>query len=153
MVISDTHGYFDPEWPERVGPCDEIWHAGDLGHTEVARQLQAWAPLCAVYGNIDGADVRREFGEHLHWEREGITIWMTHILSPAVRKQLPVKRPDLFIYGHSHILKAQRDKHGVFHLNPGACGREGHHQVKTMLTMELQDRSVRQLKIVDLGPR
>lgn len=119
----------------------------------MADQLQAWAPLYAVHGNIDGPELRQRFPEHLHLERQGISIWMTHILSPAVRKQLPQKRPDLLVYGHSHILKAQRDKHGVFHLNPGACGRQGSHQVKTMLTMELQERRVSQLKIVDLGPR
>ena len=151
-----------------LGECDEIWHAGDSGDLSVAEHLQAWAPLCAVFGNIDGPEVRQRFAEHLHFEREGISIWMTHILTPQVRRQLPNmrisgglppppsppdRRPDLLVYGHSHILKAQRDKHGVFHLNPGACGRQGSHQVKTMLTMELSERKVSQLKIVDLGPR
>lgn len=136
-----------------LGDCDEIWHAGDIGDLSVAEQLQAWAPLCAVYGNIDGPEVRQRFDEHLHFEREGISIWMTHILSSQVRRQLSSGEPDLLVYGHSHILKAQRDKHGLFHLNPGACGRQGSHQVKTMLTMELLERKVSQLKIVDLGPR
>lgn len=119
----------------------------------VADGLAAWAPLLAVYGNIDGPEVRARFPEHLHFEREGIKIWMTHILSPTVKKELPTRRPDLLVYGHSHVLKAGRDKHGVFHLNPGACGRQGFHQVKTMLTMVLHDRRVSDLKIIDLGPR
>ena len=136
-----------------LGDCDEIWHAGDIGSLKVTEGLQAWAPLVACYGNIDDASVRAQFPEHVHFEREGIQIWLTHILSPKVKKELPAKRPDLLVYGHSHILKAQRDKVGVFHLNPGACGRHGIHLVKTMLTLELEDRKVSALRIVDLGPR
>lgn len=152
-MLSDTHGFFDPGWQSVLGDCDEIWHAGDIGDLKVSEGLKAWAPLVACYGNIDDASVRAQFPEHVHFEREGIKIWLTHILSPKVKRELPGRRPDLLIYGHSHIVKAQRDKVGVFHLNPGACGRHGIHLVKTMVKLELQERQVSALRIVDLGPR
>jgi len=152
-LLSDTHGFFDPGWQSVLSDCDEIWHAGDIGDLKVTKGLQAFAPLVACHGNIDDAEVRAQFPEHVHFEREGIKIWLTHILSPKVKKELPGRKPDLLIYGHSHILKAQRDKGGVFHLNPGACGRHGIHLVKTMLRLEIQERKVSGLRIVDLGPR
>ena len=136
-----------------MGDCDEIWHAGDIGDLKVTQGLAAWAPVVGCHGNIDDAQIRLQFPEHVHFEREGIRIWLTHILSPKVKKALKTEVPDLFIYGHSHIVKAERDKLGVFHLNPGACGRQGFHQVKTMVTFEAQDRRVSALRIHDLGPR
>lgn len=136
-----------------MGDCDEIWHAGDIGSFQVSDGLKAWAPLVACYGNIDDLDMRAEYPEHVHFEREGIRIWLTHIYSPQVKKQLKTEMPDLLIYGHSHVVKAERDKLGVFHLNPGACGRQGFHLVKTMLTLEVQDRRVSSLRIHDLGAR
>lgn len=119
----------------------------------VTDQLSAWAPLLACYGNIDDGAVRDRFPEHVHFEREGVRVWLTHILSPQVKKQLQTEKPDLLVFGHSHVIKAERDKLGVFHLNPGACGRQGFHLVKTMLTFEVKDRRVSQLRIHDLGPR
>lgn len=115
--------------------------------------LQAWAPLVGCFGNIDDASVRAQFPEHVHFEREGVRIWLTHILSPQVKKQLKSEKPDLLVFGHSHVLKAERDRNGVFHLNPGACGRQGFHVVKTMLTLEINQRRISQLRIHDLGPR
>ncbi len=136
-----------------MGDCDEIWHAGDIGSLEVSQGLQAWAPLVACYGNIDDAAVRAQFPEHVHFEREGVKVWLTHILSPQVKKQLKSEQPDLIVFGHSHMVKAQRDKQGVFHLNPGACGRQGIHLVKTMISFEVSQRSIRGMRIHDLGPR
>jgi putative phosphoesterase len=136
-----------------LGDCDEIWHAGDIGSLEVSQGLQAWAPLVACYGNIDDAAVRAQFPEHVHFEREGVKVWLTHILSPQVKKQLKSEQPDLIVFGHSHMVKAQRDKQGVFHLNPGACGRQGIHLVKTMISFEVSQRSIRGMRIHDLGPR
>ena len=136
-----------------LGDCDEIWHAGDIGDLRVSDGLRAWAPLVGCHGNIDDAEMRAQFPEHVHFEREGIRIWLTHICSPQVKKQLKTELPDLLIYGHSHVAKAERDKLGVFHLNPGACGRQGFHLVKTMVTLKLSDRRVTALRIHDLGPR
>lgn len=136
-----------------MGDCDEIWHAGDIGSLAVSDALQAWAPLVGCFGNIDDASVRAQFPEHVHFEREGVRIWLTHILSPQVKKQLKTEKPDLLVFGHSHVVKAERDQHGVFHLNPGACGRQGFHVVKTMLTLEISQRRISQLRIHDLGPR
>ena len=136
-----------------MGDCDEIWHAGDIGSLEVSQGLQAWAPLVACYGNIDDSAVRAQFPEHVHFEREGVKVWLTHILSPQVKKQLKSEQPDLMVFGHSHMVKAQRDKLGVFHLNPGACGRQGIHLVKTMISFEVSQRSIRGMRIHDLGPR
>ncbi|MFN8606815.1 MAG: metallophosphoesterase family protein [Vulcanimicrobiota bacterium] len=152
-LLSDTHGYFEPGWHSILGDCDEIWHAGDIGDIRVSDGLRAWAPLVACHGNIDDAVVRAQFPEHVHFEREGVRIWLTHILSPQVKKQLKSERPDLLVFGHSHVLKAERDKQGVFLLNPGACGRQGFHLVKTMVTFEVLNRRVNQLRIHELGPR
>ncbi len=152
-MLSDTHGHFDPGWRAILGECDELWHAGDIGGLHVTDQLAGWAPLLACYGNIDDEAVRARFPEHVHFEREGVRVWLTHIFSPLVSKRLKTEKPDFLVYGHSHVIKAERDKLGVFHLNPGACGRQGFHLVKTMLTFEVKQRSVSQLRIHDLGPR
>ena len=136
-----------------LGDCDEIWHAGDIGSLEVSDGLKAWAPLVACYGNIDDAAVRAQYPEHVHFEREGVKVWLTHILTPQVKKQLKSVQPDLLIFGHSHIVKADRDKLGVFHLNPGACGRQGIHLVKTMVTFEVVERRISAMRIHNLGPR
>jgi len=158
-LLSDTHGTIDPTWAERFSGCDEIWHAGDFGSLQVAEALQKLAPLRGVYGNIDGPEIRRAFPEHLRFEVEGISIWMTHIggqpkkYPKEIRQQLQQSPPDLFVCGHSHIVRAERDRFGVFHINPGACGHEGFHLINTAMLLELSPRKVTSLRILEFGPR
>lgn len=158
-ILSDTHGTLDPTWGETLGQCDEIWHGGDFGRLEVAEGLQRWAPLRGVYGNIDGPEIRAVFPEHLRFELLGFRIWMTHIggqpkrYPPAIRRSLQEDPPDIFVCGHSHILRAEKDRFGVLHLNPGACGRQGFHLVRTMMLLDLEERQLKGLKVVELGPR
>jgi putative phosphoesterase len=126
---------------------------------QVARALEQIAPLRGVYGNIDGLEIRRLYPEHLRFQVEGISVWMTHIggqpkkYPKEIRRQLESDPPDLFLCGHSHIVRAERDRFGVFHINPGACGQQGFHLVKTAMTLELASRKVTALRILEFGPR
>ena len=159
-ILSDTHGFCDPKIAAQVHDCEEIWHAGDFGGLEVAEALGALLPLRGVYGNIDGPEVRRRFPEVLRFEFEGVRVLMVHIGGkpgkyPAdVRKLLLAEPPDLFLCGHSHILRAMPDpKHKTFHLNPGACGNQGFHDVKTLVKLTLGDGKMTRLEVFELGSR
>ncbi len=159
-LLSDTHGFLDPAVEPHAQACDEIWHAGDIGGLELADRLASLAPLRAVYGNIDDQAVRREYPEDQVFEVEGVTVWMTHIggrpgrYAKGVRARLKKEKPQLFICGHSHILWIGKDeKLGVFHLNPGACGRQGFHTVRTLMLLTLEEQTLSDLKVVELGPR
>ncbi|MDP4952151.1 MAG: metallophosphatase family protein, partial [Flavobacteriales bacterium] len=115
-LLSDTHGYLDDRIMHHLSDCDEIWHAGDIGTAAVSDQLGALKPYRAVYGNIDGHELRRMHKENLYIKCEGLNIWMTHIggrpprYAKGIREQLQRLRPDVFICGHSHILKVQKDQ-------------------------------------------
>ena len=159
-ILSDTHGHYDPQIEGYLEDCREIWHAGDFGGLEVADQLRALRPLRGVYGNIDGSDVRREFPEVLRFVYEGVKVLMIHIGGkpgkyPAqVRKLLLEDPPDLFICGHSHILRAMPDeKFKTFHLNPGACGNQGIHLVKTIVRLRINEGKMTRLEVIELGSR
>jgi putative phosphoesterase len=159
-LMSDTHGFLDEEKLQLFSDCDEIWHAGDLGENEVAGRLEAFRPLRAVYGNIDGLEIRQRFPEDLHFVCEGLKVWMTHIggypgkYVPRVRRLLEATRPDLFICGHSHILKILPDPHlDLLHINPGACGHEGFHLVRTMVRFTIQSGRIEGLEVIELGRR
>ncbi|MFQ5448777.1 MAG: metallophosphoesterase family protein, partial [Saprospiraceae bacterium] len=139
-LLSDTHGFLDDSVFSHFESCDEIWHAGDIGSLEVAERLAAFKPLRAVYGNIDASALRRRFPENLRFNIEGLDVFMTHIggypgrYTKRVRDILTAQPPNLYICGHSHILKVVPDKKlGLLHLNPGACGREGFHFMRTVL--------------------
>lgn len=158
-ILADTHGHFDPKLPQALEGVDQIWHLGDFGNLEVAARLQAIAPVFGVWGNIDGPELRQRFPEELTLVCEGVRAWMLHIgghpgrYPPAVRKRLEKDRPDLFLCGHSHILRVEKDRFGVLYINPGACGRQGFHLFKTVMRMELHERQVASLKVVELGAR
>ena len=159
-LLSDTHSYLNPAISDHLAECDEIWHAGDIGSVEVADQLEAIKPLRAVYGNIDGGPLRQRYPQHLHFECEGVKVYLTHIGGypgryPAWLKEvLRQKDPDLFICGHSHILKVMPDKvYNLLHINPGACGREGFHKMSTIMRFTLEDGIVKDLEVIELGPR
>lgn len=160
-LISDTHGYLDEKVFNYFDQCDEIWHAGDIGTIEVAQQLEDFRPLRAVYGNIDGPDLRQKYPEDDQFVIGDMSIWITHIGgSPRRydRRILPDLRknpPDIFICGHSHILKVQSDKNhkGMLYLNPGAAGRQGFHRMRTLLRFEIVDGSVQNMQAIELGKR
>ncbi|MDE5560399.1 MAG: metallophosphatase family protein [Bacteroidaceae bacterium] len=156
-LLSDTHGYWDERYAKYFGACDEIWHAGDIGSKELAVRLQEICPLRAVYGNIDGGELRRIYSDRLSWQCEDARILMTHIggypgkYDPHIRAQLMADHPDLFISGHSHILKVQYDQSlGCLHINPGAAGLQGWQTVRTLVRFSVDGKKFRDLEVIEL---
>jgi hypothetical protein len=159
-LLSDTHGWLDPRIKDHFAECDEIWHAGDIGSIGVAEELAEWKPLRAVYGNIDGGDLRKEFSEHQRFTMGGVRVWMTHIggkpprYDRSVIDELRASPPDLFICGHSHICSVQFDPNlNCLYMNPGAVGRHGWHKVRTILRFSLAAGKIKDLEVIELGPR
>ena len=161
-LLSDTHSFLDERVFEHFAECDEVWHAGDFGSLEVLRTLQEFKPLRGVYGNIDGAAIRAEMPLDLRFECEGLPVFMTHIggypgrYEPRVGKILKDEPPvkGLFISGHSHSLKVMPDKNLDFlHINPGACGNEGWHKVKTLIRFSIEKGRIFDLQVIELGGR
>jgi hypothetical protein len=159
-LMSDTHGFLDEKVFKYFAECDEVWHAGDIGTVELAEKMEAFKPFRAVYGNIDGRDLRVHYPLDLRFECEGLDVWMTHIggypkrYSQRVREQMPFSSPKLFISGHSHILKVMPDtKFGLLHINPGACGNHGFHQVKTLVRFTIDKGEIKDLEVIELGKR
>jgi putative phosphoesterase len=160
-LLSDTHGFLDPQIFELLIDVDEIWHAGDLGSIELCNELKSFKPFYAVYGNIDGKEIRMDYPLNLELEREGFKILMTHIggypknYEPKARRKIEEVKPDIFICGHSHILKVMRDAkfNNMVVMNPGAAGFQGFHKVKTLLRFTLNSRKIEDLQVVELGKR
>ncbi|MDR1646239.1 MAG: metallophosphatase family protein [Tannerellaceae bacterium] len=159
-LLSDTHGYWDDRYKEYFSSCDEIWHAGDIGSVEVAVRLSNVKPLRAVCGNIDGQPLRSQYPLVAHFSIEDVPVLMTHIggypgrYEPAIRKDLYAMRPKLFIAGHSHILKVIFDQHlNCLHMNPGAAGKSGFHQVRTLLRFSIEGAKIKDLEVIELGLR
>lgn len=159
-LISDTHGWLDPRVKEHFAQCDEIWHAGDIGPLEVTDELARWKPLRAVWGNIDDAKARTLFPEHQRFTVEGVRVWMTHIAgrppryTPAVLQELRSTPTDLFICGHSHICAVRFDPAvNCLYMNPGAAGRHGWHQIRTLLRFGLEAGKIKDLEVIELGKR
>ena len=159
-LISDTHSYLDDSVFKHFESCDEIWHAGDFGDIKVADTLAAFKPLKGVYGNIDGRDVRSAYPEHLKFNCEDVKVWMTHIggypgkYDPKIRAGIRRDSPDLFICGHSHILKVMYDKNiTCLHLNPGAAGKYGWHKVRTLLRFCISEEKILNLEVIELANR
>ena len=146
-ILSDTHGYFHPNLVDDLDGVDLILHAGDIGDLAIVDGLEAVAPVKAVWGNIDGQEVRRRVPEHQRFEVEGLDVWMTHIAGRPGRwqggmeEQLRANPPDLLVCGHSHILRVERVEAfgGMLYVNPGAAGRQGFHKKKTALRLHLRD--------------
>lgn len=156
-LLSDTHSYWDCRYLHYFEPCDEIWHAGDIGSLEVAMRLQEFRPFKAVFGNCDGGDLRRFYTEKLHWNCEGANVLMTHIggypgkYAPGIRKQIYAQPPQLFISGHSHILKVQHDPTlNLLHINPGAAGLQGWHQVRTLVRFTIENGTFKDLEVIEI---
>ncbi|MFC2090276.1 metallophosphoesterase family protein [Bacteroidota bacterium] len=159
-ILSDTHGYLDPKLIDFFNDCDEIWHAGDIGDAKVCAELSKHKPLISVYGNIDGTEIRSQFPEIEERTREGLRIMMIHIggypgrYDRRIRERLKANPPDIFISGHSHILKVIPDKElDLLHINPGAAGYHGLHQVRTAVRFEIKNSHIQNLEVIELGPR
>jgi putative phosphoesterase len=159
-LISDTHNYLDDTVFKHFEQCDEIWHAGDFGTAQIADALKAFKPLKGVYGNIDGYDIRSEYPEKLRWKCEDVEVLMTHIggypghYAPAIRPEIVANPPQLFIAGHSHILKViYDDKLKCLHMNPGAAGKSGWHKVRTLIRFVIDGRNMKNCEVIELGSR
>ena len=159
-LISDTHGYLHPRVTHFFKDCDEIWHAGDIGNVEVSDKLKEFKPFKAVYGNIDGAEIRKEFPKNLRITVAGLDVWITHIggypnrYDRRVQEEIQRTPPKLFICGHSHILKAVNDKKlNLLHLNPGAAGKVGFHQVLTLMRFNIKHGKILDLEVIELEKR
>jgi len=159
-IISDTHGYLDEAVFKYFKDCDEIWHAGDFGNRELVERLQAFKPLKGVYGNIDGHEIRAEFPEQLRWYCEGVEVLMIHIggypgrYAPSIKKYIQQNPPQLFITGHSHILKVMNDEQlKCLHINPGAAGNHGWHKVRTIVRLTIDGARMSNCEVIELGKR
>ncbi len=160
-LISDTHSFLDPKVFDHFKNVDEIWHAGDFGNEQVIGDLKSFKRIRGVYGNIDDKEIQSLFPEDLWFDCEGLSIWMTHIggtppnYNPRVKKLLKQKVPQIFICGHSHILRIKKDPsfNNMLYLNPGAAGNHGFHLMKTIIRFELQNKGIKKMEVIELGRR
>ena len=160
LLLSDTHGHIDDRIKSYALEADEIWHAGDIGTVSITDALKEIKPVRAVYGNIDGDKIRKEFPLNARFQCEKVDVWITHIVgypgrySPAVKEEIKNNPPKLFITGHSHILKVMHDKKlNLLHMNPGAEVKQGFHQVRKMLRFKIDDTEIKDLEVIELGKR
>ena len=159
-LISDTHGYLDEKIFEHFKNCDEVWHVGDFGGEELAKRIKEEKSLKGVYGNIDGQDIRTQFPQQLVFMCEGVKVMMKHIggyppkYNPETKKEILIHRPQLFISGHSHILKIMYDdKLKCLHMNPGAAGKHGWHKVRTIIRFVIDGTEMKDAEVIELGRR
>lgn len=157
-LLSDTHSWWDDRYLTHFADCDEIWHAGDIGSEVIIRQLETHCPVRAVCGNIDGRDLGMRFSDVLKFKIEECNVIMTHIggypgkYDSRIRKDIYNERPQLFISGHSHILKVMYDKTvGCLHINPGAAGRQGWQQVRTLVKFTINGKEIKDLEVIELS--
>lgn len=157
LLLSDTHGYIDKKIISYINNVDEVWHAGDIGDIRVIDKIKLLKPIKAVYGNIDSTEIRMMTEKNLIFESEGIRVVMTHIGGYPVKynrnalELIQKYNPNLFICGHSHILKVIQDKkYNHLHLNPGAAGFHGFHKKRTMLKFSLQKGTIKNLFVIEL---
>ena len=157
-LLSDTHSHWDERYKHYFSCCDEIWHAGDIGDIRIATQLQAIAPLRAVYGNIDGTELRQVFPEVLRFRCEEVEVLIKHIggypgkYDRSIRQELRATSPRLFIAGHSHILKVMMDRQlNCLHINPGAAGLYGQQAIRTLVRFVIDGAEIRDLEVIELN--
>lgn len=156
LLLSDTHSYIDDAIIKYVKQADEVWHVGDIGSLEVTDSIKALKPLRAVYGNIDDEKARLEFPLDNRFMCENVDVWMTHIggypnrYNVRIRDLIKQNPPQLFISGHSHILKVMPDKKlNLLHMNPGAAGKHGFHNVRTMLRFIIDGKKLESLEVIE----
>ncbi len=159
-LISDTHNFLDEAVSKHFEKCDEIWHAGDFGTIEIATRLEKFKPLKGVYGNIDGTEIRSLFPEENIFMCEDVKVYLKHIggypgrYAPGVKEAILFNKPQLFITGHSHILKVMYDdKLGCLHMNPGAAGKQGWHKVRTLIRFAIEGANIKDCQVIELMPR
>lgn len=160
ILISDTHNFLDPKLLKHIDFADEVWHAGDIGDIILCDEILKNKSLKAVYGNIDDDKIRSRYPENLIFNCEKVKVFMTHIggypgkYPSRIKKTLLENKPNLFICGHSHILKVMYDKEfNLLHINPGACGNHGFHNIKTAIKFEINNEEIKNLSIIELGNR
>ncbi|MFT3681008.1 MAG: metallophosphoesterase family protein [Ferruginibacter sp.] len=158
-LISDTHGFLDEAVFNYFKDCDEVWHGGDFGDG-IAEPLKMFKPFKAVYGNIDNGAIRNEYPEQLVFMCEGVKVMIRHIggypprYNPETKKELLLHKPQLFISGHSHILKIMYDdKLQCLHINPGAAGKQGWHKVRTLVRFVIDGNDIKNCEVIELGKR
>jgi uncharacterized protein len=156
-LLSDTHSFLPDAVFKHFKDVDELWHAGDIGNMHVLKQLEDFKPTKAVWGNIDDAEIQKATNEDMVFTVEETKIYMTHIggyppkYNARVKPLIAAHKPDIFICGHSHILKVMRDpSFNLLHLNPGACGNQGWHKVKTLIRLEITGKVVSKLEVIEL---
>ena len=156
-LLSDTHSVLDERFIPHLKDSDEIWHAGDIGSLDIYDKLNEISKVKAVYGNIDNHQIRITLASEVFFKCEGLNIYMTHIggypgkYSKAVKEKIEKTKPDIFICGHSHILKVMNDKiNNLLFINPGAAGNHGIHQVKTIVQFIINKKKISDLKIIEL---
>ena len=159
-LIADTHNFLDEAVFKHFDKCDEIWHAGDFGTGIIADRLKEFRPLKAVYGNIDGYDIRSCYPEKLTWSCEDVKVYMTHIgghpnkYAPGIKQDLLTNGARLFISGHSHILKIiYDDRINCLHMNPGAAGNQGWHKIRTIVRFAIDGSNIKDCEVIELGRR
>lgn len=157
-LLSDTHGVWDDRYTEHFADCDEVWHVGDIGSVEVANKFEAFCTFRAVCGNIDGGVLRQRYSEILRFRIEECNVLMKHIggypgrYDASIRSAVYSERPALFVSGHSHILKVQYDGIvGCLHINPGAAGKQGWHQVRTLVKLTIDGKEFKDLEVIELS--
>ncbi len=157
-LISDTHHLLDETVFEHFKNCDQIWHAGDFGTIKIANQLNAFRPLKGVYGNIDGQDIRSIYPEQMVFMCEEVRVMMRHIggyppkYNPETKKEILIHQPQLFISGHSHILKIMYDdKLNCLHMNPGAAGKQGWHKVRTLIRFAIEGKEMKDCEVIEIA--
>ena len=160
-IISDTHAYWDDRYMDYLDGCDEVWHAGDIGSTELADRFEAMRPrFRAVCGNCDGSDLRARYRELLRFRCEDVDVLIKHIggypghYDPSIRGLIYASPPQLFISGHSHILKVQFDKTlNLLHINPGAAGLHGWHRDRTLVRLTIEGNKFTDCEVITLGTK
>ena len=157
-LISDTHSYLDDAVFEHFNQCDEVWHCGDFGDIKVINTLKKKTVLKGVYGNIDGQDIRTAFPEQLVFMCEDVKVMMRHIggypprYNPITKKEILIHQPQLFISGHSHILKVMYDPSmQCLHMNPGAAGKHGWHKVRTLIRFVIDGKEIKDCEVIELN--
>lgn len=158
-IISDTHAHWDPKYVKYFEECDEIWHAGDIGSVEIIDRLSQIKPIKAVFGNIDGAELRRMLPQKMRFKCENVEVFMTHIggypghYDSSIIKELYAAPPQLMVCGHSHILKVMYDKQlNMLHVNPGAAGLQGWQTERTILRLTIDDNRFTDCQVITLNP-
>ncbi len=159
-LLSDTHNYLDPKIFKYFESCDQIWHAGDIGTSAITDKLSKIKPVKAVYGNIDGQDIRKIYPKQQRFMCENVDVFMTHIggypnhYSPDVLSEIKRNPPKLFVSGHSHILKVMFDeKYKLLHINPGSAGIHGFHKVITLVRFSIDIGQIKDLEVIELGQK